>query len=72
MHEALSRQLLDWLAEAPRSYRDTMEAWRTSCPRLSIWEDALADGLVEVVRSGGSSTVRVTDKGRAFLGVELG
>jgi hypothetical protein len=41
-------QLLEWLAERPRSYTETIEAWRSSCPRLTVWEDALADGLVRV------------------------
>ena len=43
-------QLLAWIAERPRSYGETMEAWKTSCPRLAIWEDALADDLVYVER----------------------
>ena len=42
---ALTQQFLAWVAEAPRSYADA-EAWRRSCPHLSIWEDAIADGLV--------------------------
>lgn len=45
---ALTLQLLAWLAERPRSYAETIEAWKTSCPRLTIWEDALVDGLVRV------------------------
>ena len=44
----LTRDLLAWIAAAPRTYRETMEVWRTSCPRLSIWEDAVGDGLVQV------------------------
>ena len=51
---ALTLQLLAWLAVRPRTYRETMEAWRTTCPRLTIWEDAIADGLVSV-ESGKSS-----------------
>jgi hypothetical protein len=47
---ALTLQLLEWVDERPRSYSDTLEAWRTSCPRLTIWEDAVADGLVRVER----------------------
>jgi len=39
---ALRYQFLGWLAEQPRSYREVMERWRSSCPRLTIWEDALA------------------------------
>jgi hypothetical protein len=41
-------QLIAWIAERPRAYDETIEAWKTSCPRLSVWEDALADGLVRV------------------------
>ena len=53
-------QLLEWIDEQPRSYAETMEAWHSHCPRLTIWEDALADGLVEV-RAG---SVLLTPKGR--------
>jgi hypothetical protein len=60
--EALTLQLLAWLAERPRTYAETMEAWRTSCPRLSIWEDAHCDELVRV-----GSTVTLTERGRAML-----
>ena len=42
---ALTQQFLAWVEEAPRSYADA-EAWRRSCPHLSIWEDAISDGLV--------------------------
>src|SRR5438034_861756 len=51
---AATLELLDWVASRPRSYPETIEAWRTSCPRLTIWEDALQDGLVQVVRNGGA------------------
>jgi hypothetical protein len=43
-------QLLAWIAERPRTYPETMEAWKSSCPRLTVWEDAVADGLVRVER----------------------
>jgi hypothetical protein len=43
-------QLLEWLHARPRSYAETIEAWRSSCPRLTIWEDAIAEGLVSVRR----------------------
>lgn len=68
---ALTRDFLSWLDRAPRSYAETMEAWRSSCPRLTIWEDALADGLVQV--EGGKGTpwgkqmVALTPRGRAAL-----
>jgi hypothetical protein len=64
-------QMLAWIAEKPRDYGETMDAWRTSCPRLSIWEDALGDQLVEIdARQRGSQSttmVRLTDKGIALL-----
>lgn len=62
-NEALVLDLVEWIAAAPRSYRDVMDAWRTSCPRLTIWEDAVDAGLVR--RAG--VTVHVTREGRAFL-----
>jgi hypothetical protein len=41
-------QLLAWLAEQPRSYSETIEVWKTSCPRLAVWEDALAENFVRI------------------------
>jgi hypothetical protein len=68
-NDALTRQLLDWIGREPRNYIETMEAWRTSCPRLTIWEDAMSAGLIQ--RVPGSSMrdamVRVTKAGRAYL-----
>jgi hypothetical protein len=54
-------QFLAWVAARPRSYNETMEAWRTSCPRISVWEDALGDGLVQVdgVGAGAQGEARV-------------
>ena len=54
-------QLLGWIAEQPRSYAETIEVWKTSCPRLAVWEDALADDLVRVDRG----RVLLTAAGRA-------
>jgi hypothetical protein len=47
---ALTSQLLEWVAERPRTYAETIEVWKSSCPRLTVWEDALADGLVRIER----------------------
>jgi hypothetical protein len=65
---ALIRDFLAWLDAAPRPYAEAMEAWRTSCPRLTVWEDAVDEGLV-ARRAGGASGVWVelTAKGRAWL-----
>lgn len=61
--DAPTLQLLGWITERPRSYADTMDAWKSHCPRLTVWEDAIADGLVTVGRRG----VGLTDAGRALL-----
>ena len=47
---AATVQLLVWIAEQSRSYAETIEVWKTSCPRLAVWEDALADGFVRIDR----------------------
>ena len=62
-------ELLDWISQRPRTYPEAMEAWKTHCPRLSTWEDALAEGLIEIARGGdfNSSTVRLTPAGTAAL-----
>jgi hypothetical protein len=62
-------EFLSWLASRPRTYEETIAAWRTNCPRLSIWEDALADGLVRVVRgaNGHQPGVVLTLRGDAAL-----
>ena len=65
---ALTQQFLAWVAEAPRSYAEA-EAWRRSCPHLSIWEDAIADGLIQF-ENGASmrqSRLVLTAAGRARL-----
>ena len=54
-------QLLSWIAERPRTYAETIEAWKTSCPRLSVWEDALADRLVRVERGAVALTAAGSD-----------
>jgi hypothetical protein len=65
--DALVRDMLGWLAQAPRPYSEVMEAWRTSCPRLPVWEDATDRGFVEQARANGRAVVRVTPAGRTFL-----
>ena len=66
--DTLVRELLMWVARQPRTYRETMDAWRTSCPRLPVWEDALESGLLAVVGGRASELeVEVTPEGRAFV-----
>lgn len=65
---ALILDMVEWLAARPRAYDEAIEAWRTSCPRLTVWEDAFEQGLVaRELRSGGRATVAVTPRGRALL-----
>lgn len=65
--DALLRDMLHWLARDARPYGEVMEAWRTSCPRLPVWEDANERGFVAQARSNGQAMVRITPAGRAFL-----
>jgi D-3-phosphoglycerate dehydrogenase len=66
--EPLLRDLLHFVAAGPRSYAEVMEAWRTSCPRLPIWEEATERGLLTRARdASGRPTVELTRAGRAFL-----
>ena len=61
----LMPQFLSWCAARPRSHAEAMDAWRSNCPRLSVWEDALAEGLLRV--EGEAQMVRLTEAGRARL-----
>jgi hypothetical protein len=65
--DALILDLLEWLATRDRSYEEVMEAWRTSCPRLPVWEEANDRGLVEREDAGVRSVVRVSSSGRELL-----
>ena len=65
--EALVLDLLAWVSLRERSYEETMEAWRTSCPWLPVWEDANELGLICVESRNGRLVVRVTAGGREFL-----
>ena len=66
--EALILDLLDWLLVRDRTYEEVMDAWRTSCPRLPVWEDASDRGLVARAEVNGKYVVRVTASGLALLG----
>ena len=65
--DSLVLDLLEWVAKEPRTYRQTMEAWRTSCPRLTVWEEAVDRGLVLRERASGEPAVTVTAAGRRLL-----
>jgi hypothetical protein len=68
-NKTLVLDLIEWLAAAPRPYTEVMDAWRTSCPRLTVWEDALDHRFV-AVRRDAVLTVEATAIGRAFLAAE--
>ena len=59
-------QFLTWVADRPRNYAQTMDAWRSSCPRLSVWEDAIIEGLIRI-ESNANRSVRLTARGSAVL-----
>lgn len=61
---ALTIQFLTWVASRPRTRSDVMDAWRSTCPMNSIWEDAVIDGLVSLDPAG---NVILTALGRVVL-----
>ena len=65
--EALILDLLEWAASRERTYEETMDAWRTSCPRLPVWEDATDRGLIQVQQINGRLLVRITVLGLSLL-----
>ena len=76
MHEPatlLTLEFLTWIASRPRTYAESMEVWASTCPRHSVWDDALIDGLI-VVETGETmdqSKVILTPRGRAVLDGKL-
>ena len=66
--EALILDLLEWIGPASRSYAEVMDAWRTSCPRLPVWEDATDRGFVRRdYEEGRGELIAVTALGREHL-----
>ena len=67
--DTLTREFVVWISSEPRTYGETMEAWRTNCPRMPIWENAVSDGLV-TLQGGGPMRARkvtLTAKGCSVL-----
>ena len=64
-NEHLTLQMLEWIVEQPREYREVVSVWKTSCPRLAIWEDACAAGLIKMQPK--STLVFISRAGQNFL-----
>jgi hypothetical protein len=58
-------QFLSWVADRPRTREQAVEAWH-SCPHISVWEDAVVDGLVHT-ENNGRRTIALTPRGQALL-----
>ena len=67
--DPLVLDFVEWIAKEPRAYADVLDAWRTSCPRLTVWEDAIDRGLVmrKPVPGESRTRVEVTAAGERFL-----
>jgi len=44
--DPLVLDFIEWVAREPRSHAEVVATWKTSCPRLTIWEDAAELGYV--------------------------
>jgi hypothetical protein len=65
--ETLILDLLEWVASGERTYEEVMDAWRTLCPKLPVWEDANDRGLIMRAAVNGRWMVRITPLGLAHL-----
>ena len=76
--DALVLDLVEWIAREPRPYSEVIDAWRTSCPRLTIWEDAVDRGYVARQTVAGRGVagqgvagqgvrIAITERGAKFL-----
>jgi len=58
-------EFLEWVSSRPRTYSEAMEVWRTNCPRHTVWEDALGEGLIAFEEQ--ERRVTLTARGKALL-----
>jgi hypothetical protein len=65
--ESLILDLLQWLSAGDRTYEQVMDAWRTSCPKLPVWEDANDRGLIVIENTNGRHLIKPSPAGRALL-----
>ncbi|PJG50506.1 hypothetical protein CVM73_35895 [Bradyrhizobium forestalis] len=66
--DPLVLDFVEWVAREPRAYAEVISTWKTSCPRLTIWEDAADRGYVarETV-AGVGLVIAVTEGGERLL-----
>ena len=66
--DPLVLDFVEWIAREPRLYSEVIATWRTSCPRLTIWEDAVDHGYVARQSVAGIGVrVAITEGGEKFL-----
>jgi hypothetical protein len=65
--EPLILDLLEWVSVRDRTYAEVMDAWRTSCPKLPVWEDANDRGLIARENKNGREIIRLTPSGQILL-----
>jgi hypothetical protein len=66
--DSLILDLLEWIGPGQRPYAETMDAWRTSCPRLPVWEEATDLGFIERRREPGEpAVVAISAAGAEYL-----
>jgi D-3-phosphoglycerate dehydrogenase len=65
--DSLILDLLEWIGPNARPYTEVIEAWRTSCPRLPVWEEATERGFIATRYEPGRETVSVTAQGAQHL-----
>jgi len=63
----LMLEFLSWVANRPRTYDEAMEAWQSHCPRQTIWEDAIVEGLIDIHRQADACEVMLSPRGEARL-----
>lgn len=66
------REFLSWVATRPRTYAEAMEAWQSSCPRHTVWEDALMERFIQVKSNGTlqGAAVMLTPRGADIVGAD--
>jgi hypothetical protein len=66
--EDLILDLLEWIGPESRAYSEVIAAWRTSCPRLPVWEDANERGFIaRHYEEGVGTVISATARGREHL-----